>query len=392
MTTGKQGYCLACGSGNTTKLVDIADIPVYTNVPQPDRESALSVSKGDISLVYCNDCTHLSNQLFDPALIEYAPGYEAALDFSPRFREYADHLAASLIERFDLRNKNVIEVACGRGEFLRRICELGQNSGVGFDPSYVGDDEVDDGRVRFVRDYYNESYSHFVADFLCCRHALEHIPQPQAFASSLRRALADSQGAHVFIEVPNSLYTLKDLGIWDLIYEHCSYFSSGSLGKLLSAAGMQLVNLEEGFGGQFLGAVARPLADEEIEKALDFTVPDIGQYATAFAANFSSKVDEWSQTLAQLAEERKKVVVWGAGSKAVTFLNILKSKDLVQYVVDINPRKKSLFVPGTGQQIIEPASLGELQPDTVIIMNPIYRDEIATMLGGLGVQADILVA
>ena len=386
------GRCMACGSGDTKKLVDIVDIPVYTNVPQPDRESALNVSKGDISLVYCNDCTHLSNRVFDPALIEYAPGYEAALDFSPRFREYADDLAESLIERFGLRNKKVIEVACGRGEFLRRICELGPNDGVGFDPSYVGDDQVDDGRVRFVRDYYSEAYSHFAADFLCCRHALEHIPEPQQFAASLRRALADSRGAHVFIEVPNSLYTLKDLGIWDLIYEHCSYFSSGSLGKLLSAAGMQVVDLEEGFGGQFLGAVARPLADDEIKEDAGFLVADIGEHATAFADNFAKKVTAWSQTLAQLGEEGKRVVVWGAGSKAVTFLNILKTRDLVQYVVDINPRKKGLFVPGTGQEIVNPAALADYQPDTVIIMNPIYRDEIAKMLQDQGVLADILVA
>ena len=121
-------------------------------------------------------------------------------------------------------------------------------------------------------------------------------------------------------------------------------------------------------------------------------MPDIAAYASAFARNFENKVEEWSQTLAQLSDEGKKVVVWGAGSKAVTFLNILKTRDLVQFVVDINPRKASLFVPGTGQQIIEPSSLAGYKPDTVIIMNPIYRDEIAKMLKDLGVQADILVA
>lgn len=392
MTTGRYGHCIACGSQNTAKLVDIVNIPVYTNVPQPDRESALHVSKGDISLVYCHDCSHLSNEAFDPALIEYAPGYEAALDFSPRFREYAEELAESLVERFDLRNKRVIEVACGRGEFLRRICELGPNHGVGFDPSYVGDEKIDDGRVQFVRDYYSESYSHYTADFLCCRHALEHIPEPRAFVGSLRRALAASEGAYIFIEVPNSLYTLKDLGIWDLIYEHCSYFSSGSLGKLLASSGMQVSDVEEGFGDQFLGAVARPLADEELAGDSDYNIPDIAAYASAFAKNFENKVEEWSQILAQLSDEGKKVVVWGAGSKAVTFLNILKTRDQIQFVVDINPRKASLFVPGTGQQIIEPSSLAGYKPDTVIIMNPIYRDEISKMLKDLGVQADILVA
>jgi SAM-dependent methyltransferase len=392
MTGSNYGHCIACGSANTQQLVDIADIPVYTNVPQPDRESALNVSMGDISLIFCRDCSHLCNQDFDPALIEYAPGYEAALDFSPKFREYADALAQSLIDRFDLHEKKVIEVACGRGDFLQRLCTLGPNNGVGFDPSYVGADTSDDGRIEYVRDYYSESYSHYTADFLCCRHALEHIPQPGAFVENLRKALAASAGAHVFIEVPNSLYTLKDLGIWDLIYEHCSYFSSGSLGQILTSSGMQVIDVEDGFGGQFLGAVAKPLADATIAADRQFTVPDITEYAGAFADSFSAKVDEWSTRLGQLASEGKRVVVWGAGSKAVTFLNILKTKDLVEKVIDINPRKTGLYVPGTGQQIVEPSALSDYQPDTVIIMNPIYRDEIAQMLLDMGVYADILEA
>lgn len=70
-------------------------------------------------------------------------------------------------------------------------------------------------------------------------------------------------------------------------------------------------------------------------------------------------------------------MVWGAGSKAVTFLNILKTQGLVEYVVDINPRKTSLFVPGTGQQIVQPEFLQQYKPDVIMIMNPIYRQEIA---------------
>lgn len=383
---------MACNSRNTRLLVYIADIPVYTNVPQPDRESALSVARGDISLAYCNDCSHLYNQLFDPVLIEYAPGYEAALDFSPRFREYADELATSLIDRFDIRNKQVIEVACGRGEFLLRVCALGSNSGVGFDPSYVGNDTSDDGKVRFIRDYYSDDYSQYTADFLCCRHALEHIPGPRAFMENLRKALSASEGAHVFIEVPNSSYTLKDLGIWDLIYEHCSYFSSGSLGRLVAASGMEVLEVKEGFGGQFLGIVARPLQDPLSRAGPSFGIPDISSHASAFAANFTAKVNEWSDKLGQLSNTGKKVVVWGGGSKAVTFLNVLKAEGLVKYVVDINPRKTSLYVPGTGQEIVEPLFLKEYQPDTVIIMNPIYRKEIARLLADFGLAPELLVA
>ena len=57
----------------------------------------------------------------------------------------------------------------------------------------------------------------------------------------------------VFFEMPNVMYTLKDLGIWDLIYEHCSYFSVPSLREVFRACGFTVKELHELYEGQFLG-------------------------------------------------------------------------------------------------------------------------------------------
>jgi hypothetical protein len=45
---------------------------------------------------------------------------------------------------------------------------------------------------------------------------------------------------------------------------------------------------------------------------------------------------------------------------------------------------------GTGQKIVGPESLKHYRPDTVIIMNPIYRDEIAKDLAALGLAPEII--
>ena len=88
----------------------------------------------------------------------------------------------------------------------------------------------------------------------------------------------------------------------------------------------------------------------------------------------------------------KRVVAWGAGSKGVTFLNILETKDQIPYIVDINPRKKGMFVAGSGQEIIDPDSLADFKPDIVILMNPIYKDEISVKMVGMGLISELLVA
>jgi hypothetical protein len=73
-------------------------------------------------------------------------------------------------------------------------------------------------------------------------------------------------------------------------------------------------------------------------------------------------------------------VVWGAGSKGITFLNVLKSENVIEFVIDVNPHKHGLYVPGTGQQVVAPDMLTDIQPDVVIVMNPIYLDEINKMI------------
>ena len=81
--------CTACGSHAVSEIIRIDDIPIYCNVPQPSHAAALQVDKGDIHLGFCEDCGHLYNLAFEPTRVEYAAGYENALDFSPRFTHYA---------------------------------------------------------------------------------------------------------------------------------------------------------------------------------------------------------------------------------------------------------------------------------------------------------------
>jgi hypothetical protein len=85
-------------------------------------------------------------------------------------------------------------------------------------------------------------------------------------------------------------------------------------------------------------------------------------------------------------------VVWGGGSKGVMFLNTLRPERGVEYMVDINPRKRGMYVAGTGQQIVSPEFLRAYRPDTVIIMNAIYGEEIRGQLDRLEVKAEILLA
>jgi ABC-type Fe3+-hydroxamate transport system substrate-binding protein len=114
--------------------------------------------------------------------------------------------------------------------------------------------------------------------------------------------------------------------------------------------------------------------------------------ARAFAENYRRKRDEWQQRLEGMKAAGKRVVVWGAGSKGVTFMNALDAGNVIEYVVDINPRKQGKYVSGAGQEIVSPEFLQAYRPDVVIIMNANYREEIGRMLEEVGVTAELLVS
>jgi SAM-dependent methyltransferase len=270
--------------------------PVFCNVLWPTREAAVNASRGDIWLVFCNTCGHLFNRSFDPKLVEYTQSYENSLHYSARFQHYATELAQTLVERHRLYGRDIVEVGCGQGDFLRLLCDLGGNRGTGFDPSYRPDIDRNDTAeaVTIIRDLYGEAYYGYRADLVCCRQVLEHISVPSEFLASVRRLVDSRPEGVLFFEVPNVLYTIRDLGIWDIIYEHYSYFSPASLAYLFSSHGLSVEAVRETFGGQYLTieATASP-AKRGTGPISGDAIQQLAAQAQAFADNYREKVHQW---------------------------------------------------------------------------------------------------
>jgi len=386
--------CPICDSKEIDLFIEIPRIPVYCNLLYETREEAVNAKRADMQLGFCNSCGHVYNYEFNPNLMDYAQNYENSLHFSSRFQKYAEELAGDLVKRYDLYNKDIVEIGCGDGDFLELLCRIGDNRGLGFDPSHMPDLDKTGGskRITFIRDYYSEKYSHYKVDLICCRHVLEHIQQPGQFLKTVRSGVGDYTDAIVFFEVPNALYTLKDLGIWDLIYEHCSYFSSASLRTVFEKAGFEVIRDREVFQGQFIIIEAKPApAAGRTARNRAENPNDLRQYVAKFEEEFQKKLTQWTSELAKMEAGGRSAVVWGAGSKGAAFLNNLKVRHQIKYVVDINTRKQGKFVVGSGQEIVPPEFLKEYQPEVIIVMNPNYFSEIEQKVCKLKLKSEFLL-
>lgn len=387
--------CEICGSDETMEFLRCDRMPVFCNVALPVREQALSAARGDIRLRLCLACGYIFNAAYDSQLASYCVGYDNALHFSPQFQSYAHELAQRLVKDLDLRRKRIVEIGCGDGQFLALLCSLGANYGFGYDPAYHAQQDLAPapGQVLIRQAFYGVENAETDPDFLCCRHVLEHLESPLEFLRQLRRTLPEDSDARLFFEVPDAMYMLRGFGPWDVLYEHNSYFLAAALEGLARSAGFRPAASWADYGGQYRCLLVRPCPAKESHVVLTPPGERVLLYARQFAGRFQARLETWRQCLETYKGDGRRVVFWGAGSKAVTLLNAIgDSERFIHYVVDLNPRKVGKFLPGTAQQIISPQALCRQKPDVVVVMNPIYRQEVRKMLEELGIPAQVLAA
>jgi len=381
--------CPVCGGTDINQFLRRAKMPVHQNLVMTSHQAALQVPRGDLELTICRDCGFLFNKAYEPAKLAYGADYDNIQTHSPYFSRYLSELADHLLKEKGVKNRHIVEVGCGKGEFLRLLVKDPSfgNSGIGFDPSYVGPESDLEGRLRFDHRYYNEECADTAAEVVVCRHVIEHVPQPLELLRAVRRALRRASKPRIYFETPCVEWILKNQVIWDFFYEHCSLFSSSSLRTAFERAGFKVLEVRHVFGGQYLWLEAE-LSDKPVEAVRNSgKIPQLGKL---FAQKEDQLRNKWLARISHLAKTGK-VAVWGAGAKGTTFVHLIDPENtLIDCVVDLNPNKQGKFVPGTGHQIVGVDSLFARGVNTAILMNPNYRAENESILEATGLNVRLI--
>ena len=201
---------------------------------------------------------------------------------------------------------------------------------------------------------------HGAADLLLVRHVLEHAHDPAAFLLNLCKTL--KPGAYLLLEMPDctKFITACDYPfIWE---EHITYFSSDTLATFLLGANFSL---------QEIFAYPYPLEDSLI--AIVKNGPPTSTYRSV-TQTLDSLLGDWevfskrylevcTRVQAQLGAWRqggKRVAILGASHLAAKFVNIYSLGELIECVIDDDPHKHGLLMPGSRLPIRGSAALGEI--------------------------------
>ena len=305
--------CFSCGSQDLTSFYEQRQIPVNNCMLLNSRAEAISFPRGDLRLAFCQSCGFIQNVLFDAGRLEYDGAFEYSQGGSPRFNQFQADLVQRLVTQYDLKGKSLLEIGCGDGGFLFDLARATGSKAVAMDPAFVPDRIPADlaGQVDSIRDFFDERYTGLSADFIACRNTLEHIQPVAEFVGTVRKMLGEKREPVVFFEVPDSLRVLNELAFWDIHYEHCSYFTIGSLARLFRREGFEVYNLTTEFDGQYLlietyasNGDCGPVWDAEHD------MTELERQVRYFRDHHEAKLAEWGKSVQRVHQNGGRAVLW----------------------------------------------------------------------------------
>lgn len=385
-------HCPLCSSQKIHELLYLENIPGMVNRLAVTRDEAMLVPRAHLQLVICHDCTHLFNSAFEADKVCYDGAYGNALHVSPTFRSYIWQMARTLVRDQKWTHRTIVDIGCGEGYFLRLICALGANRGIGVDPASPASDWKQagamGGEIKLVNVTFDQLSESIACDKVICQHLLEHMEEPADFLDSIIRNFRSSDSHELLLEVPNGLFTLRDKGYWDLIHEHVGYFTPRSLVNLLKRKGYEIEWCRENYGRQFITALARKMEQVPTARPIkNGAKGQLTQLASRFNQRYHKEIERWNAALHEWSKKGKRIFLWGAGSKGISFANQLDDPSSIHAVVDQNVVKQGRYIPGTGHRVISPAELVKGDNLVIIVMNNLYLREIETLRSQEGIDA-----
>lgn len=326
-------------------------------------------SFGEIALRENSDNALIENAAFDVDRIQYDSDYQNNQALSAAFTAHMENVLKILKQRYPAKTR-VVEVGCGKGDFLELLQTDGTFEITGYDGAYEGDNPAIEKRFLCESD-------HLEADLVVLRHVLEHIQQPHEFLLLLNGIF---DGADVYIEVPEFDWIRSNQAFFDITYEHVNYFTVASLSNLFESV------LQHGllFGDQYQYAIG------------SFAGLNHARFRQAYETEtlwapleFDSMFPDFERIIADIdaASADSEIYVWGAATKGVMFCHHVKrlspaTFERIRAAIDINPRKTGKYMPSVHLPIFDIDSFNEQASgnELILIMNPNYEHEIVAEL------------
>lgn len=384
--------CRLCGTELTHTFVDLG--------MSPPCESYLTAQQADqgetffpLHVRICHECLLVQLPAYIPAEDIFSH-YAYFSSYSDSWVEHARRFVDAATDRLGLGPGSfVVEVASNDGYLLQHTIARGIRS-LGIEPAgNVAEAALEKGvptEVLFLGRESGEKIAaeHGPADLVVANNVFAHVPDIVDFSMGLRALVAD--GGRVSIEIPHLLRLIEGNEYDTIYHEHFSYLSLLTTQRVLAAAGLAVVDVEElpTHGGSLrtwsAPAETAPEPSPEVGRVLALEAShglDTLEGHAGFARAVANVRNDLVEFLLGCQRSGSTVAAYGAPGKGNTLLNHCGVRaDLLEFAVDRNPFKHGKFLPGTHIPVLPVDALAQAKPDYVLILPWNLRAEISAQL------------
>ncbi len=297
-----------------------------------------------------------------------------AAAFSPAMKEFRINQFSDFVAKYSLTGKKIVEVGCGRGEYLTLMKQCGADS-YGIEYSESAAKNCTENGLNVVKGWIADDKiktapfdAFFVLNFL------EHLPDLNLILKGIRNNLTDD--AVGIVEVPNFDMMLKNKLFSEFTRDHLFYFTKETLETVLKLNGFEIISCEVIWHDYIISAVVKPIKDFKFKP---FEFKKITKLDLSFFHEYQMKIEsEVKEYISRF--DNKKVAIWGAGHQAFAVMSLFNLTDKIKYVVDSAIFKQNKYTPATHIPIVAPSVLESDPADAVIIIAGSYSDEVAKII------------
>ncbi len=185
-----------------------------------------------------------------------------------------------------------------------------------------------------------------LADVILVRHILEHTHDTSRFITALKKLIKPD--GYVVFEVPDCTQSIENLDYSMPWEEHVIYFTPETFRNSFAFMGFSLVHYKcypYPFENSLVGIAQ--LNEKTLSSPSGAILEDEMRRARAYSKGLSGSRDKYKNYFSDYRKQRGKIALFGAGHLACTFINLLGLEDYIEFVVDDNPKKQGLFMPGS---------------------------------------------
>ena len=394
--------CIACGHA-LSPLMTLDDMPASAqNIPAASELA----EDHPLSLTLCQ-CPSCGLVQFDTEPVDYyrdviRAGGGTRTMTRLRHEEYARLLTA--MQEQHIRGRRIVEVGCGRGEFLRMWQNLAEDPegaaalardqerdplsgqpnaaplhlvGIEHKPSLVAEANASaDKKYRVYEGFATGDvrYPEGPFDAFVQFNFLEHQPDPCDMLRNIGRNLKPQ--ALGLITVPSFEYILRYNGYYELLRDHIANYTEFTLQKLLQDCGFELLSMDLVNRDTIEAIVRKADPDELSELHYSGRLIDVSALRDSYdrlSASVNAHIDH-------LSESHRTMAIWGASHQGFTLAATTKLGGRVEYIIDSAPFKQGRFSPASHIPIVAPDYAVAHPVDEILIVAPGYTDEIAGII------------